>query len=280
MFYVNNYLFLPSSNNAELGIGSGEFHSSISNESNVFPGIGSLPMTSTAYTNGTWSPYTGGYPGSSYHEFADGVYTVAVGDEWGQLVVLHFVVTNQPQSVPTETSLSNSNPLTFSCSTEYSNGTGVGMSLYLAKGSGSSVNLCVRFFYYNSSTTITINTLNQLTIYSPIQSSGTLVNANSSFSISASTPQVEIGGPLNENEGSLVVYTINSIDSAPSATYEIALSSGLYPKDIICAYGIYVALQVGNTTNPIVTSSCHYVPPPQDNPGLIYSEIIGLTNST
>ncbi len=83
-----------------------------------------------------------------------------------------------------------------------------------------------------------------------------------------------------ENEGFEVAYGIRSMGPVPSGTYEIALWSGFYPQDVICGYGIYVSLQVGNTTNPLVGSSCHYVPAPQDNQGLVYSEVIGVTNST
>lgn len=167
-----------------------------------------------------------------------------------------------------------------SCAKTYSNGTS-GIKLYLSQSAGSSVSLCVRYFSYNPNGT-TIHTLDQLTIFVPVSNngSGSLRNDNSSFSISASTNEVQIGGPQLENEGYPVTYTINSTGRAPSGTYEIALSSGLYPDDVICAYGIYNTLQVGNVTNGIVTSSCHYIPSPQDNPGLVYSEVVGITNST
>lgn len=82
------------------------------------------------------------------------------------------------------------------------------------------------------------------------------------------------------NEGSLVVYTIRSTGSVPSGTYEIGLAGILYPQDIGCGNGIYATLQVGNKTNVEVVSSCHTDPSPQNNPGVIYSEIVGMTNST
>jgi len=97
---------------------------------------------------------------------------------------------------------------------------------------------------------------------------------------SANVSQIQMGGPQLENEGVMILYTIKSTSAASSETYEIGLSSGLYPKDIICGWGIYINLQVGNITNPTVVTSCHYVPPPENNPGLVYSEIFGLTNST
>lgn len=168
----------------------------------------------------------------------------------------------------------------ISCSTTFSNYTVNSASLYLNPNSGSTANLCVKYFYYNTTAPITINTLDQLTVFAPVQSLGTLKNVNSSFSISASIPQIQIGGPQLKNEGTLVTYAIKSTGSAPSGTYEIGLSSGLYPKDIICGWGIYINLQVGNITNPTVVTFCHYVPTPENNSGLLYSEIVGITNST
>jgi hypothetical protein len=183
----------------------------------------------------------------------------------------------------TSSSSSNSNYSTLgvsSCSETFSNGTSTGEDLYLAQLSGSTAKLCVRYFYYNTTLPISLNSLRQLTIYAPVQSSGTLRNADSSFLVSADVSQVQIGGPQQENEGVLVSYTIKSIGSAPSGTYEIALSSILYPKDIACGDGIYMTFQVGNATNPVVGTSCHYDPTPQSNPGVVYSEIVGITNST
>jgi hypothetical protein len=179
-------------------------------------------------------------------------------------------------------SVISSSPTTVaaSCLTTFSNGTNTGEDLYLAQLSGSTAKLCVRYFYYNTSAPITLDSLGQLTVYAPVQSSGTLRNADSSFQVSADMSQIQIGGPQQENEGALVSYTIKSIGSAPSGTYEIALSSRLYPQDIACGDGIYMTLQIGNATNPVVGTSCHYDPAPQNNPGVVYSEIAGITNST
>ena len=180
----------------------------------------------------------------------------------------------------TTTSTSSSTAFSTSCSTSYFNGTDVVSTMFLNQNTGSSVNLCVRFYYYNSTSTDTILPLQRLTIYSVVPSNGTLSNSNSLFSISATTSQFQIGGPQSENEGFAVNYTISAPSSTPIGTYEIGLSSGLYPNYVICGYGIYVNLQVGNSTNLTVGTSCHYVPAPMDNPGLVYTEIIGKTNST
>ena len=177
-------------------------------------------------------------------------------------------------------STTSSTAFSPNCATSYYIGTDVVSTMFLSQKTGSSVNLCVRFYYYNSTSTDTILPLQQLSIYSVVPSDGTLSNANSLFSISATTSQFQIGGPQSENEGFEVNYTISATSSTSSATYEIGLSSGLYPNYVICGDGIYLHLQVGNTTNPAGGTSCHYVPAPIDNPGLVYTEIIGKTNST
>ncbi len=203
-------------------------------------------------------------------QFSAGQYTLVASDEWGQVVILYFSVA---ASTPSPTAFSPN------CSTSYFNGTDVVSTLFLSQKTGSSINLCVRFYYYNSTST-TILSLRQLTIYSVIPSNGSLGNASSLFSISATISKFQIGGPQSENEGFAVNYTISATRSTPSATYEVRLSSGLYPNYVICGWGIYLDLQVGNTTNPTVGTSCHYVPSPMNNPGLVYTEIVGKTNSS
>lgn len=51
---------------------------------------GSLPMSTVVNVQGSW---TGGASGSTLHVLPDGVYTVVGGDEWGNLVIVHFTVT-------------------------------------------------------------------------------------------------------------------------------------------------------------------------------------------
>ncbi len=165
------------------------------------------------------------------------------------------------------------------CPSNYPNGADIGQTLFLGDSSPSNGFLCVKFYYYNSTAPDTIDTMKQIAIYSPT-SSGTLDKANSLFSITADVSQFQIGGSGSENEGIQVAYRIFSNVSTPSRTYEIGFSSGLYPKNVICGYGIYIYLQVGNTTNSTVGSSCHYVPSPSSNPGLVYTEFVGITNSS
>ena len=194
------------------------------------------------------------------------------------------VLSYMAYSSPSSSSLTTCNctipiPTPVSCTDNYPNGTDIGLTLFLPQNTPSSDYLCVKFYFYNVTAPITINTTQQINIYSPT-SSGSLVNINSRFYVTANVSQISIGGPQSVNEGTEVAYRIFSNASTPSGTYEIGFSSGLYPKDIICAYGIYLYLQVGNTTNSVVGSSCHYVPVPQSNPGLVYTEFVGITNSS
>jgi hypothetical protein len=171
----------------------------------------------------------------------------------------------------------------ISCSKSYQNGTDVGVAFSLPQKSDATATLCVRFYYFNSTSPIVINASRQFTIYSPLLrnvTNGELFNLTSSFLVTPSIASFLIGGPQNENEGFEVNYTVQPIVPVPSGTYEIALWSGFYPQNVICGYGIYVYLQFGNLTNPIIGSSCHYVPAPNGNPGLVYTEVVGVTNST
>jgi hypothetical protein len=72
---ITSYTFQPLSNMA-----------SISPPSNSF----FMPMNSSFAANGYW---TGNLKGQTeFSNFSPGIYTVVGGDEWGQLVLLHFVV--------------------------------------------------------------------------------------------------------------------------------------------------------------------------------------------
>jgi hypothetical protein len=68
----------------------------LSDIATIISGSSSFPNSSVAVNTqlaeaGYW---TGVSPETSKHDFAPGVYTIIDGDEWGALVVLHFIVTN------------------------------------------------------------------------------------------------------------------------------------------------------------------------------------------
>lgn len=71
----SSYIFSPQSENASLGVAP----------NSTLP---AFPMTSDLSINGTWTQNSG----PAYHEFAPGNYTVVAGDEWGDVVLVHFSV--------------------------------------------------------------------------------------------------------------------------------------------------------------------------------------------
>jgi hypothetical protein len=68
---IYSYTFQPMSNMASINPSGGFF----------------MPMNSALAANGYW-----GMTAKDFHSFSPGIYTVAGGDEWGQLALLHFVV--------------------------------------------------------------------------------------------------------------------------------------------------------------------------------------------
>jgi hypothetical protein len=77
----DKYAFQPSSDIASIFV-DGDFNHS-------------LPDINTNYTvkvQGYWKGYWIGSQETKFSNFTPGVYTVAGGDEWGTLAVLHFVI--------------------------------------------------------------------------------------------------------------------------------------------------------------------------------------------
>ncbi|MGD0318858.1 MAG: hypothetical protein ABSB56_04090 [Nitrososphaerales archaeon] len=71
--YITGYLFQPMSDNAT-----------------VLPGTGEVPMETWVSVGGTYG--TGGNQSNGLTPFAPGNYTVAAGDEWGNLAFTYFAV--------------------------------------------------------------------------------------------------------------------------------------------------------------------------------------------
>lgn len=72
---ITAYDFQPASNTAAITTSSGS-------------GLSAVDMTAGVKSAGFWS----GSPKATFSNFAPGVYTVVGGDEWGTVVILHFVV--------------------------------------------------------------------------------------------------------------------------------------------------------------------------------------------
>lgn len=79
IFAVSYYLFQPNSDQATVGLW---------NSSQTFS---SVPMSGDVSVNGTWAQYGGSVV---FQNFAAGLYTVAGGDSWGNLALLHFAIAN------------------------------------------------------------------------------------------------------------------------------------------------------------------------------------------
>jgi len=77
---INSYVFAPGSDLASINGGC-----------SVNPCF-TIPMKSTGSFTGFWSGSIPYLSSPTFHSFSPGVYTVVGGDEWGDLLVLHFVV--------------------------------------------------------------------------------------------------------------------------------------------------------------------------------------------
>ena len=174
-------------------------------------------------TSGYW---TGGADTSSpatFNAFA-GSYTVLGADEWGSVLLLHFSVTTSGSS-----STGNST-VPAECPGTPSFASGLGQ---LVAGTSSPAVLCFQLYYY-SATPLTLNLTNALSIqalqYIFNGSVGTprSFSGAPNFTVSASQSQLVIGGPTNENEGTVVVYNLTAKAGA-SGTYQLGFlpSSGL-----------------------------------------------------
>ncbi len=76
---ITSYLFAPRSDSA-----------SVSSLWCVHNPCWTIPIRSEQTFGGYWG--TPSMPSTTLHPFESGVYTVVAGDEWGQLLVLHFTV--------------------------------------------------------------------------------------------------------------------------------------------------------------------------------------------
>jgi hypothetical protein len=72
--YIDYYIFKPESDRAQV------FGSCIPN-----PFL-TMPISTDMYVGGFWLAYL-------YVSFPPGIYTVAAGDEWGNMALVHFAVT-------------------------------------------------------------------------------------------------------------------------------------------------------------------------------------------
>ena len=142
-----------------------------------------------------------------------GVYTMVAADDWNQTLYVHFQVSGStpPAECPSIGTLGSSFGQ-VTASTTYP------------------AFICVQLYYYNSPfAAMTLNLTAALSIQGVQENNpNDVLNGASNFTISASPSQINIGGPKNESEGTIVVYTITENPGA-SGTYWLGFlqSSGL-----------------------------------------------------
>ncbi len=80
LFGISSYTFAPGSDSASINAGPSPNPSF------------TIPIQSQGTFNGYWSSSIPYLSSPTFHSFSPGVYTIVGGDEWGDLLVLHFVV--------------------------------------------------------------------------------------------------------------------------------------------------------------------------------------------
>jgi hypothetical protein len=155
----------------------------------------------------------------------------------------------------------------------------------LAPKANSSATLCVEFYYYGSQAK-TFSTIGQLSI-TGFPSSGSMFDASLNFTVTSSVSNLTIGGASNENEGSLVIYTITPKANS-SGTYLLNLgwlAVGQAPNVLDCGMEFLLVSGNGNPSYTNLTSMCitmasiGTLPYPYYT-GTLFAKVVGATNST
>lgn len=105
----------------------------------------------------------------------------------------------------------------------------------------STAHLCVRYYYYNSTATETLNLDQQL--YFSEFNDAKILSASSNFTVGESPRTVTLGGPANVNEGVLVVYSITPKLNS-NGSYMLTIPGWLYPSFEACQPTLHIV--VGN----------------------------------
>lgn len=208
-YFPDVYLFSPKSDNVSV-------YNDHQFEVNTTASI-------TLSTSGYWTGGADTPSPATFNAFA-GSYTVLGADEWGNVLLLHFSVTTS-----SSTSTGNSTA-PAECRGTPSSASGLGE---IVTGTSSPAVLCFQLYYY-SATPLTLNLTSVLSIqalqYIYNGSIGTprSFSGGPNFTVSVSQSQLVIGGPTNENEGTVVIYNLTAKAGA-SGTYQLGFlpSSGL-----------------------------------------------------
>ncbi len=120
------------------------------------------------------------------------------------------------------------------CTSDYPNGTAPPEVPVLFAGQNSTLTMCVRFYYYNSSNSETFNTTSLLDVRGTHGVEIPPYPFNLNITINAYPSQLTLGGSSNLNEGEIVLYVINTGDTS-NGSYTLNLSALLYPSLENCA---------------------------------------------
>jgi len=183
----------------------------------------------------------------------------------------------------------------------------------LTAGTGSPTIICVQLYYHNQNATRILNLTDALSIQALqyVRNGSVLTprsfRGDSNFTITASQPLIVLGGPADENEGTLIGFNITAKPGA-SGTYQLGFLSTAGLDGYMLASqgpescGDYGQLSAGDgspnyaqlvvhcitietltstsyvsTTGSAVVTVSGSGPPPN---GYLYFRVVGVTNST
>jgi hypothetical protein len=178
-------------------------------------------------------------------------------------------------------------------------------------GTSTPTTICVQFYYYDQNATRTLNLTDALSVLAvqylrngSVESPRTF-RGDSNFTITASQTQLVLGGPANENEGTLIGFNITAKPGA-SGTYHLGFLPSAYLKGKgtqapeSCGYygqlsagdgspnyaqlqvhcitynASYVSTSYMSTSGSVTIVQSGY--PPVN--GYLYFRVVGVTNST
>ncbi len=166
----------------------------------------------------------------------------------------------------------------------------------LVAGSTTPTILCMQLYYFNPTTSVTLNPLDELSIlalqYIPNGSVSypRSFNGAPNFTVGVSQTQLVLGGPNNLNEGTTIAYSFEASPGA-SGTYQLGLSYWRLTSNEPVSCGYFGALVAGDgkpnysDIDHCITTGISGSPPIPGIPyatadNFIYFRLVGITNST
>ena len=144
--------------------------------------------------------------------------------------------------------------------------------------------LCVRFYYYNRTAPITFDPLKRLYIegwHGQVPNGvGYSIDVTGNFTISAKPATLTIGGPSNESEGALVVYSIAG-KTGTDGTYNLNLG-WIGPRFLNCGHEFDIIVGKGTpdysfNAGCITSLTWSSFPYPE---GYVVAEVVEMTNAS